>query len=81
MSTYNVRFIHRVSPRPSDVMRAELPDGAFADRNTLGAALRAAGVLASGQRVRTFRVEGNRVIVFPHMAGCCVWHSIIIENA
>jgi hypothetical protein len=80
MAAYRVRFIHRVSPRDTDVRDVQIPDGAFADRNALGAALRAAGVLNSGHRVRSFRTEGDKVIAFPSGA-CNIWQSIIIERS
>ena len=78
MTTYSVRFVHKISPRDTDTAAVDLPDGAFSDRNTLGKALRAANVLSSGHRVRTFRVEGDRVIAFPS-GSCNVWHSIILQ--
>jgi hypothetical protein len=79
--TYRVRFIHKISPRDTDIKSdVQIPDGAFADRNALGAALRAAGVLDSGHRVRSFRTEGDKVIAFPSGA-CNIWHSIIIERS
>lgn len=76
--SYRIRFIHKISPRDTDTIPAvDLPDGAFADRNTLGAALRQVGALCKGERVREFRTEGARVIAFPARS---VWHSIIIER-
>lgn len=80
MSSVHVRFIHKINPRAGDVMESvSIPDNAFSDRLKLGAALRKAGVLDPGARVRTFRVEGNRVVVFPTMPGLTTyWHSIIL---
>lgn len=75
--TYVVRFVHKISPRDTDTTSVALPDGAFADRKTLGAALRAAGVLCAGERIGSFRVEGPRVVAFP--VGT-IWHSLIITR-
>jgi hypothetical protein len=86
MARYQLRFVHKISPNPKDLAIAEIPDDAFADRKTLGAALRAAEIdapfypgmiraLMSGERIRTFRVEGEMTIVFPSGG---VWHSIVI---
>lgn len=55
---YEVQYAH-VTAGPAS---AELPDNCFSDRKTLGAALRAAGILAAGARLRGFRTEGDRVI-------------------
>jgi hypothetical protein len=74
---WKVRFVHKISPRDNDVDVVSLPAGAFSNRNTLGAALRAAGLLFSGERIREFRVEGDKVIAFP--AGS-IWHSIILTS-
>ena len=78
MATYHVRFVHKISPRETDVMPSVvLPDGAFSDRNTLAGALRMANVLPKGCRVRGFRVEGEKVIAFPIGS---IWHSIILTH-
>jgi hypothetical protein len=58
-----------------------IPDGAFSNRNTLGAALRKSGVMMRGARVNHFRVEGDKVIVFPSVPGLTTyWHSIILTH-
>jgi hypothetical protein len=81
-SIYSVRFVHKISPRDTDTRPdVELADGAFADRKALGAALRKAGVLSAGCRVTEFRVEGDRVIVFPKTPGFTTdWHSVILTH-
>ena len=81
MSTYSVRYVHKVSPRDTDVGPAvEIPAGAFADRNKLGKALRALGVMMKGCRVSGFRVERDKVVVFPVCPGLSTyWHAIILE--
>lgn len=77
---YMVGYIHKVSPSPQDVWGPVcLNDNAFSDSKTLGAALRKAHVLIPGGQVRNFRVEGERVIVFPSAPGMTTyWHSIIL---
>jgi hypothetical protein len=75
MAPYLARFIHRIAPSEKDVREVDLPDTCFADRRTLGKALREAGLLQSGQRVLSFRTEGNRTVVFPSYS---IWHSIIL---
>jgi hypothetical protein len=82
-SEWMVRFVHKISPSPKDVMGpVSIPDSAFADSKTLGAALRRAGVLEAGARVRHFRTEGDKVVVFPTMPGSTTyWHSIILTHA
>jgi len=77
---YMVGYIHKISPSPQDVWGPVcLNDNAFSDSKTLGAALRKAHVLIPGGQVRQFRVEGDRVIVFPSAPGMTTyWHSIIL---
>lgn len=78
--SYMARYVHQISPKPTDVGGPFcIRDGAWSDRKTLAAALRKAGVLDSGARVREFRVEGERIIVFPSMPGMTTyWHSVIL---
>lgn len=75
---YAVRFVHRIAPRSDDVVwPVRLPDNAFSDRTELARALRSAGVLQSGARLREFRTEGDQVVAFPDRG---IWHSLIITN-
>jgi hypothetical protein len=87
MARYKVQLVHKIAPRlGDDVASVELPDGAFADCKTLGAALRKAPatlpypglrtVLAKGERIGSFRVEAGKVVAFPIGS---IWHSIILE--
>jgi hypothetical protein len=89
MARYQLRFVHKIAPRENDRAIAEIPDGAFADRKALGAALRKVEIgppfyvgqtraLMSGERIRTFRVEGEKTIAFPSGG---VWHAIVITPA
>lgn len=82
-SRWDVQFIHKIHSRPEDRrLGVAIRDNAFADSKTLGKALRDAGVLDPGARVRTFRVEGDKVVVFPTMPGLTTyWHSVILTHA
>jgi hypothetical protein len=76
MTTYRVRFVHKIAPRDTDVRAGiAIPDGAFSDRKVLAAALRKAGVLRSGGRLQSFHVKGNDVIAFPCAS---VWHAFVL---
>jgi len=78
----SVRYIHKISPSDKDVgPDVVLSDGAFSNSKTLGKALREAKVLASGAIVRSFRAEGDKVIVFPILPGSTTyWHSIVLTH-
>lgn len=78
---YTIRYVHRVAPSDKDVKTGvSIRDGAFSDRKTLAKALREVGVLAKNARIRTFRVEGDKVLVFPTLPGATTyWHSVVIE--
>jgi len=77
-----VRYIHKISPSDKDVMGpVHIPGGAFSDRKKLGAALRKVKVMMTGASIRSFRTEGNRVVVFPIAPGLTTyWHSIILTH-
>lgn len=79
---YSVRYVHKISPSSKDTgPDVVIPDGAFSNKNTLARALRNVKVLGAGARIRTFRVEGNQVIVFPMMPGLTTyWHSVILTK-
>lgn len=81
--SWRVRYVHKVSPRETDVLphALPLPESAFADSKALGKALRGAKILMPGARVRSFRVKGDRVVVFPTMPGMTTyWHAIILTS-
>lgn len=82
MANYSVRYVHKIAPRDTDRgADVVLPDNAMADRKTLGKALRRAGVLLTGASVVSFRVEANRVLVFPRCPGLTTyWHSIVLTH-
>lgn len=76
-----VRYVHKISPSDKDVKGpVHIPGGAFSNKNTLGAALRKAGVMGSGEPVKSFRVEGDKVVVFPG-GRPQIWHAIVLTHA
>jgi len=86
MATYHVRYVHKVSPRDTDVDTVSLPDEAFRTPETLAKALRSAGKLAKGARIGTVRLEPGatagepgRTVLFPVCPGLSTyWHAIIL---
>lgn len=75
-----VRYVHKISPSAKDVgPDVRISPNAWSNKNTLAKELRKKGVLDSGARIRTFRVEGDKVVVFPTMPGSTTyWHSVIL---
>jgi len=80
---FSVKYVHKVSPSDNDVgPDVVIPGGAFSDSRKLGQALRTLGVLARGARVRSFRAEGDKVVVFPSMPGLTTyWHAVVLTAA
>ncbi len=80
MAIYSVRYIHKISPRPTDTAPdIVITDEDIRNRKTLGKAFRDARLLNVGERLRFFRVEdeGDKIVAFPMDS---IWHSIILEN-
>lgn len=74
---YQTRYVHKISPQDTDVGPSiEVAPTDLMDRRALGAALRRAKILTSGDKIRDFRVENDRVVVFPQAS---IWHSIILH--
>jgi hypothetical protein len=82
MRTCSVRYVHKIAPSAKDVgPEVSLPDGCFSDKRALAKALRDAGVMANGARISTFRVEGDRILVFPVLPGSTTyWHAIVLTD-
>lgn len=74
---YDVRYVHKISPRDADVLPepVQIPDDALLNRNTLARALRHVHVLGKGDSIRDFRAEAENLICFPRAS---IWHSIIL---
>lgn len=63
---YSVHYTHKIRPQATDVgPDVMLSSAALTDCKTLGAALREAGALISGGRVRAFRIEADKIVIFP----------------
>ncbi len=82
MQSWSVKYVHKISPNPNDRgPDVQLPDTAFANRRTLGKALRDMKVLMAGGYVTSFDVKKNEVVVFPAVAGLTTyWHAIILTH-
>jgi hypothetical protein len=77
----DIRFVHRTAPRDTDRrLGVELPDDCFEGCAALAKALRVAGLLPRGARIRGMRTEGRRLVAFPsnYPAG---WHCLIFTPA
>jgi len=74
---YKVRPVHKIAPREDDAFVIRLGSPLETDRKAVATTLRANGVLASGERVRFTRVEGEQIVAFPSHAS--VWHSVVIS--
>jgi hypothetical protein len=85
---YSVRYVHAITPSSRDVGDdVILPAGAFASSSTLAKALRERGVLSPGGRIKNFRVQGDKVVVFPGKNSTsgggsltANWHSIVLTH-
>jgi hypothetical protein len=79
---YSVRYVHKISPRATDTGKdVTLPGSVFSDRKKLNRALLDEGVLQKGARIRSYRVEGDEVIVFPMMPGMTTyWHAVVLKD-
>lgn len=81
MRLYNVRYVHKISPKPSDTAGHIFLEGKdLKDRSALGRKLRSLKILGSGGRIENYRVEKDgKVIAFPSMPGLTTyWHSIVL---
>ena len=81
MAEYNAHYVHRISSKPTPADSEgpfEIRDSAFENRTKLGKAMRDAGILSYGQRLSSYRSEGDKVITFPSKS---IWHAIVLEPA
>jgi hypothetical protein len=78
MPSYQARYVHKISPSAKDIapdpVVLTLED--LSSRTKLAAALRRARILSHGGRVDSYRIENDRVVVFPQKS---IWHSIIFS--
>lgn len=78
MTMYSVRYTHKISPSDKDVgPGVQLSPNDFSDSKRLARALRERGILCSGQRLLSFRVEGDKVLCFPAKS---IWHAIVLTH-
>lgn len=79
---WSVRYVHKISPRATDTGKdVIIPGSAFSDRKKLNRALLDLGVLDKGARIRSYRVEGDEVIIFPMMPGMTTyWHAVVLKD-
>lgn len=77
---YMAHYTHRVGrANPNDVEGPfDLADGALSDKIKLAKAMRNAGILNVGDRLRSFRVEGDKIVTFPSTPS--PWHSITLTE-
>ena len=82
--TYSIRYVHKISPRDTDVgPTVRISSADLASKSGLARTLREQKAIGAGARVRDFRVEdgGARIVVFPTMPGMTTyWHSIILTR-
>ena len=77
MPHYLVQYIHKISPSDKDTAGPiELSLKDLENRAALGAALRRQRIMHTGDKIKDFRIENDRVVVFPQKS---IWHSIIMH--
>ncbi len=75
-----VQYVHKIAGKLAKIEGPyTIADSALSDSKALGKALRKAKIMMSGARVQSFRVEGDKVHVFPVMPGLSTyWHCITL---
>ena len=77
MPRYLTRYVHKISPKDTDVGDAvDLSPTDLASKSALTKALRRSGALTSDGKIDDFRIEKDRVVVFPKGS---IWHSIVLH--
>lgn len=83
MPRFATRYTHQIAhakdPAADDGPEVTLTAADLADKKKLGAALRKQGVILTGARVESFRVEndGDKIVIFPKMPGLTTYHHAI----
>jgi len=79
---YKTRYTHAIHPSPRDVgPDVDLGKSDLSSSRALAAALRRAGVLTSGARVKSFRIDrGGKIVLFPGStpSGRSIWWSVTL---
>jgi hypothetical protein len=74
---YETRYVHKIAPNDKDVgPTVDIDPAALTSKTKLAAALRNQKVLSRGDSIDTFRIENDRIVVFPKAS---IWHSIILH--
>ena len=73
---YETRYVHKISPSEKDIGKPiDLSPTDLESKTKLAAALRRAGIIDGA--VDSFRIEKDRVVVFPKGS---IWHSILLHR-
>jgi hypothetical protein len=74
---YETHYVHKIAPKDTDVGNpVDLSPTDLESKGKLAAALRKARVLSSGDKINSYRIETDRIVVFPQAS---IWHSIILH--
>lgn len=74
---YETRYVHKIAPKDTDVGNPiDLAPKDLESKSALAAALRRARILPTGGKINSFRMEQDRIVVFPQAS---IWHSIILH--
>jgi hypothetical protein len=74
---YETRYVHKISPKDTDVGNpVDLSPKDLESKSALAAALRKSRILPAGGKINSFRIEQDRILVFPQAS---IWHSIILH--
>lgn len=74
---YETRYVHKIAPKDTDVGNPiDLEPKDLESKSALAAALRRARILSTGDKINSYRIEQDRIVVFPQAS---IWNSIILH--
>lgn len=74
---YETHYVHKIAPKDTDTGNpVDLSPTDLESKSKLATALRKARVLSTGDRINSYRIENDRIVVFPQAS---IWHSIILH--
>jgi len=74
---YETHYVHKIATKDTDVGNpVDLSPTDLESKGKLAAALRKARVLSTGDKINSYRIENDRIVVFPQGS---IWHSIILH--
>jgi len=74
---YETRYVHKIAPKDTDVGEpVDLEPKDLESKKALAAALRRARILSTRDKINTYRIEQDRIVVFPQAS---IWNSIILH--